>query len=345
LTHEATVGVLQLYIWNHGTIQLVGIVGTGPISPVPGVALSENGRFAEIVTGGPLAGASRPSGACPATQVDPEGFCEEAYAYDITDGTLECMSCSSITGPLGDAGIGLHEDSANPRSVLDDGTYYFDTPTPLVPQDVNGKRDVYEWKAGHAQLLSPGTQIKEVSFRDASADGADVYVLTASRLVPQDKDGNRDAYDVRRGGGIASQNVASSNPNCSGEACQPASPQGGAPPGVGSAGFRAAAENRALRVATPRPTSNPVAHLKVGVPGKGRIEAFGPGLVKAKKAVAGPGNYTVSVRLTPKKKKRLNDGQKMRIKVTVRFVPAVGAVQSTKVMVNFEPKNTKKGGR
>jgi hypothetical protein len=65
------------------------------------------------------------------------------------------------------------------------------------------------------------------SFVGASADGSDAFIISASQLVPLDLGQTNDLYDVKVGGGFASQNPVSEAP-CSGEACQ--GPAAGAPP-------------------------------------------------------------------------------------------------------------------
>jgi len=79
---------------------------------------------------------------------------------------------------------------------------FFDTPEALVPQDVNGVRDVYEWKEGNVHLISSGTNSHPSFFLDSSESGSDVFFATAAGLVPSDTDGGYDVYDARIGGGF-----------------------------------------------------------------------------------------------------------------------------------------------
>jgi hypothetical protein len=92
---------------------------------------------------------------------------------------------------------------------------FFNSHEALVPQDVNGTWDVYEYEppgvgscttssttfgsrsAGCVNLISSGESAEESEFLDASENGSDVFFLTASRLVPQDIDNNFDVYDAR----------------------------------------------------------------------------------------------------------------------------------------------------
>jgi len=104
------------------------------------------------------------------------------------------------------------------RGVSDDGTrVFFDTPSALVPQDVNGRRDVYEWENGHVYLLSSGMSPEDSFFLDNSESGNDVFFATLDGLVTEDTDGAFDIYDARVDGGFPASTVST---GCSGEACQ-----------------------------------------------------------------------------------------------------------------------------
>jgi hypothetical protein len=99
----------------------------------------------------------------------------------------------------------------------------------ILPQDINGQRDVYEWEeegvgscrqtGGCVSLITNGTSPSESSFGDASTDGKDVFFLTYSQLVPQDTDGLIDVYDAREGGGFPVTTPVVS-PSCNGEDCK-----------------------------------------------------------------------------------------------------------------------------
>jgi hypothetical protein len=160
------------------------------------------------------------------------------------------------------------------RNLSTDGDrVFFETADPLVPADTNGDpactyyyesqaikntenpdcEDVYEWEApdtpggschapeangGCLSLLSTGKSPDPSVFVDASADGNDVFIATASQLVPVDKDELNDIYDVRVDGGLASQQVLPPEPCSSGEACG-GSRAGGSPASTpGSSSFQ-----------------------------------------------------------------------------------------------------------
>jgi hypothetical protein len=84
------------------------------------------------------------------------------------------------------------------RGASADGSrVFFDTSDPLVPQDVNGTRDVYEWENGTIFLISSGRSSEDSYFLDASETGGDVFFTTTEGIAPGDVDGGRDVYDAR----------------------------------------------------------------------------------------------------------------------------------------------------
>ncbi len=109
---------------------------------------------------------------------------------------------------------------------------FFDSEEPLVPEDTNGTRDVYEWErdgagscreaAGCQYLLSGGTSSSGSMLLDVSANGNDVFMISRAHLVPQDTNEQFNVFDARVGG--VSQPVPAA---CSGAGCQGAPP---APP-------------------------------------------------------------------------------------------------------------------
>jgi hypothetical protein len=111
----------------------------------------------------------------------------------------------------------------------------------LVLRDTNGKRDVYQWQrasseaaceavgaelfvegaGGCISLISSGQSAENSDFLDASASGSDIFLFTASSLLPHDF-GLVDVYDARVDGGFPPP--PEPNVPCEGEACQPAPP-------------------------------------------------------------------------------------------------------------------------
>jgi hypothetical protein len=147
------------------------------------------------------------------------------YELDGSGGQLYCASCNpSGTPPTEDVAEGEGEVSeyrlgswARPTNIW--GTYmtrwlssdgtrvFFDTAQPLVAQDTNGHADVYEWEregtggcgqsGGCVYLLSGGSSADDSVFLDASASGADVFLMTRAQLVPEDREEAFHVYDAR----------------------------------------------------------------------------------------------------------------------------------------------------
>jgi hypothetical protein len=173
--------------------------------------------------------------------------CSEVYLYDADVNSLRCASCNPTGArPVGASALsGIEQPGSTdgvefeylPRSLSADGSrLFFESEDALVPGDVNGKVDLYEYEDGHVYLISSGTSAEDSRFMDASADGRDVFFSTFSRLVGQDIDESRDIYDARVGGGFP---FTPPRELCSGEACKApaavASP-GPAPVSGGAAG-------------------------------------------------------------------------------------------------------------
>jgi hypothetical protein len=100
------------------------------------------------------------------------------------------------------------------RALANGGRVFFDSNDALVPQDVNGQEDVYEFEpagtgtcssssvtfstrsGGCTSLISSGSSPEESAFLDASKTGGDVFFVTNGRLTSQDYDTSYDIYDA-----------------------------------------------------------------------------------------------------------------------------------------------------
>jgi hypothetical protein len=118
------------------------------------------------------------------------------------------------------------------RLISDDGRHvYFSSREALVPEDVNGRADAYEYDTvtGRPSLLSTGTSPSPSYYLDAGANGRDAFFITRERLVGWDVDQGYDLYDARIGGGFPEP--VAPPPGCVGDACQ------GAASGIPAAGL------------------------------------------------------------------------------------------------------------
>jgi hypothetical protein len=293
--------------------------------------LSPNGRYELFLTTARL------------TSFDNAGHWE-AYRYDTDTGDLTCPSCRTDGGVgTGDAQFGqdaqLGRSQLNrvvPRSVLDDGTVFFDTTDPLVGADVNGTRDVYSWRAGRAKLISRGTQPTTSTFVEATPDGRNVFFVTGDRLVGQDQDDTADLYDARVGGGIAAQSPAAGAAPCGGSECRDV---GGGPTTPPSPPTQVASPPPAKAPTIPRAKisvlrssfSSTTLILTMQVSGRGRLRAAGGTVRATTRTVPKAGTYILKVPLSRQTRSARKARRRVRVTVRVSLTPPFAAVTSIKL--------------
>jgi hypothetical protein len=243
-------GDTGIFLWHDGTITYIGRVPNvaGPLAEMvsSGSNYELQPRQARVTPDGKhlVFNAARGEGLTgydhgPCFVVG--SGCREFYVYSADTNTLRCASCNpsgaaatvmaetSIRQKTGGSQTTWHQD----RTIADDGSrVFFSTVEALVPQDVNGRSDAYEYDVatGRPLLLSSGTSPYDSWFMDASADGRDAFFVTREQLVGWDRDQAYDLYDARIGGGFPEPSVQTA---CSGDACQGA--LGGAPALAGPA--------------------------------------------------------------------------------------------------------------
>jgi hypothetical protein len=179
----------------------------------------------------------------------------QVYRYDSAENVVQCMSCASPFDPS----PRFNAVFVSPEQVTDqngvpsrtvasaNGDFvFFDTPSALLPQDVDGERepeggqhgelksdgyspssDVYEWRKdgvdgcsriqGCLALITTGKGGFLNKFLGTDASGRDVFFATNESLVLQDDDTASDIYDARIGGGFPPP--AARPVECEGDAC------------------------------------------------------------------------------------------------------------------------------
>ncbi|HTA97901.1 MAG TPA: hypothetical protein VK730_09700 [Solirubrobacteraceae bacterium] len=168
--------------------------------------VSPNGRYLAFTSAEPLTGYDNRDVLTGARD-------QEMYLYDAEAKRLACASCDPTGArPVGSAVVPNPEGLQNPyarqaiyqpRYLSDSGRLFFNSPDALVPQDVNGQRDVYQYEpagigscssasptysersGGCAGLISSGTASDEATLYDASASGGDVFFTTSAKLSAQ----------------------------------------------------------------------------------------------------------------------------------------------------------------
>jgi hypothetical protein len=235
------------------------------------------------------------------------GPCQQVYLYDAAGtGQLTCVSCSP-TGALAigessipggtqyENGMAIYQSRVvsdeNGQGEEEGARVFFDSHNALVPQDINGKQDVYEWEqdgrgscqaaGGCTSLISSGTSDTESAFADADPGGKNVFFLTSQQLVPGDTDHLFDLYDAREGGGFPTPPTP---PACTGTGCQgvpPAAPIFATPSSATFAGVG----NFSAQVAKPTTKKKPTKCAKGKVKRKGKcVKKKAKKKTKAKRA-------------------------------------------------------------
>jgi hypothetical protein len=256
-----------VYLWHDGTVSYIGHTalnettelptGTNYTLGIPQWRVTPDGRHL-------LLSAHNGSGFAPnydhgSCQTSSGIGCREFYVYSAADSTptvpdIVCASCNPSGAPAtvdatsavregtGGATMPWHQNHA----ISEDGSrVFFTTAEALLPQDLNGKEDVYQYDTptpdrpkGQLFLISSGTSTSNSTFMDASPSGSDVFFVTNQQLVGWDSDGSLDLYDARAGGGFPEPPPAPAH--CSGASCQGSGSPLPAAANVGTASFEGA---------------------------------------------------------------------------------------------------------
>ena len=251
---------------------------------------------------------------------------EEVFLYDANTGRVVCTSCN----PTGARPVGVFVGEEFKERLIDwrgawqnrwlagsipgwtvttdngglyqsrylsnSGRLFFNDADMLVPADVNGREDVYQYEPagvggcqgpGYGQgasvvfdesiggcvgLISSGTSSEESVFMDASETGGDVFFMTLSQLSPQDYDRDMDVYDAHEctaGSPCAAASSVGAPPCVTGDGCKAApSPQPAVFGSPSSATFSGAGNVTA-------PVSKPTASRKAVKCKRGRVKKHG----------------------------------------------------------------------
>jgi hypothetical protein len=293
---SAPTALCNLYVWHEGATHLVAVLsaedfpdwnGNGSASVLEALTarVSPDGRWLAFMSQRPLTGydtrdavTGRPdeevylyhaepggAGRLVCASCDPTGARPAGVEYGKTNERIDGAEkawpgsqglAASVPGWTGFHGARTRQARHQPRYLSDSGRLFFNAPGALVPGDVNGVGDVYEFEpagvggcsagAGSASvvflaggggcvgLISSGSADEEAGFLDASSvggrvgegeGGGDVFFMTSGQLVPGDTDSSMDVYDAHECSSAAPcfPVPAVSPPPCnSGDACKPA---------------------------------------------------------------------------------------------------------------------------
>lgn len=166
----------------------------------------------------------------------------EVYRFVPGSNELNCLSCA-LSGTTPSANASISNDDAelqtNLQEIPQDGRavdsrgittngeeVFFQTAQALLPQDINGVENVYEWKDNHLYPISSGHSQQASYLLDNGENGENVFFATAEGISPEDLEGGYDVYDARIGAPTRAVTEA--------EGCRARCQQMTAPPGTGS---------------------------------------------------------------------------------------------------------------
>jgi hypothetical protein len=200
----------EMMLWDHGALKLLATFISGN---------SQGGRMDCHQIDGAGMPEATPDGRLLVFYTDNLESRGGLYLYRVeADSFTRIASDGSLPGgPL----LHFAPDCPLIRGVTDDGSrIFFDSREPLVPQDVNGVRDVYEWRRGVVSLLSSGRGTREANLMGITHTGESVFFTDTAQLSTEDHDETQDVYMAREGGGFL-ESIASP---CSGEDCKEPTP-------------------------------------------------------------------------------------------------------------------------
>lgn len=223
-------GDLNLYVVSGGALRFVADPNEEGVLSNPGqMEMSSDGNILVFLSSTRLT-ADNVGSSCTNTTIKEPHPCRELYRYDDRDGSIECLSCPH--GETTDADVFSESSNGGEafRVSRDGSTIAFTTAQALLPTDVNGGYDVYEWRNGAIRLVSDGetkfpTGLAAPDVAGVDESGENVFfVLADPGLTGFEHDGVDNVYDARIGGGFPRPAAAT---HCSEESCQ--GPLQGAP--------------------------------------------------------------------------------------------------------------------
>jgi len=220
-------GKLNLYALSAGQVHFVSTVEANVLPPGEERPLLSTDGNVLLFRADASHGLTRDAVAseCASPRNEGPGPCEELYRYDDRDRSVECLSCDhkgTTTNSFGSPYLGPGFDD---RLSADGSTVAFATSQALLPTDVNGGTDIYEWRNGALHLVTDGVN----AYRSGGSaprvfavdhDGSNIFfavVPPGGSLTGFERDSVSNVYDARIGGGFMPPPQVT---RCEGESCQ-----------------------------------------------------------------------------------------------------------------------------
>jgi WD40 repeat protein len=198
----------SIYVWRERGISFVAdrsqVVDRGfGLSPMQ---TSEDGNQLIFKSTRPLITSADPTGWNGGDATAGGARATQLYRYDDNTGIVECVSCAD---PPGGGLPGEEIFSANnaPAISADGQTIAFATDAKVLPGDINGRYDLYEWHDGLLRLVTDGESEFPNGFGGKprvwglSADGRSlIFSVGGVRLTGNEQDSVGNVYDGRVGG-------------------------------------------------------------------------------------------------------------------------------------------------
>lgn len=183
LSDEDTDSAQDVYDWSGAGVPVLVSIGLGGGNGIHGArykSASDDGKAVYFVTIESLVSA------------DADGTAEDVYRRYEGSTTL----ISEGEGLLGDQPVPASLDWVSPDSTV--ARAIFTTSEPLVPEDSDTGRDVYERFGSSTTMISTGPEAaggdSDASFSAASTDASKIFFVTPEQVVPQDTDNSSDVY-------------------------------------------------------------------------------------------------------------------------------------------------------
>ncbi|HEX9968243.1 MAG TPA: fibronectin type III domain-containing protein [Solirubrobacterales bacterium] len=211
-----------LYVLSEGELR------PGPSAPADlrtALTTPDGGVLVFSAEASPAVTSDETAPVCKSNSEETPTGCVQLYRFELEEESVECLSCdrNGLT-----TWKGFFNSFGSPFPNVDmsaDGSVVaLATREALLPNDINGRTDVYEWRNGSLRLITDGeTEFADFGLavptvRGVSADGGTIlYAAPEPGLTGYERDGLGNLYAARVGGGFPRP---ATPVHCSEDACQ-----------------------------------------------------------------------------------------------------------------------------